>query len=134
MRVTILHVERDTEHAADLVTHLAGLRRKLGFQVESHLVAPEQTVAVPQGMVLVLFSAQMVAWWADHGSPFVRAVDHEECRVVPVLVRACDLASTSAVKLQFLPRCGVAVSLFKDADLAWSQIVAEIRPIIKGLL
>lgn len=57
-----------------------------------------------------------------------------EAVVMPILVRPVSFEGTPFSGLQLLPRNGEPISLWKDHDEAWVQVVQDLRQIVRRLV
>ncbi len=88
-------------------------------------------------IVVLLLSSDFFSSDDCHEVEMKRAIArHDEgvARVVPVLVRACDLALAPFAGLQALPRNGVPIAQWSHPDDAWAQVAREIRTMASALL
>ena len=87
-------------------------------------------------IILLLISADFNA--SDYCSEIElsRALEREEkgeVVVIPVIIRDVSLTGAKFNKNQYLPKDGVAVTLWKDRDSAWKDVVKGIEKVIAEL-
>lgn len=136
--VFICYADEDRDLLAELVKHLALLRRD-GIIRDYHaaLVAPGEDWrrAVKEqidgaALILLLVSASFLASDDCYLIETDRAIGRQElglARVVPVILRPCDWETAVFGKLQALPQDGKPVVCWPDRDEAWLAIVRGLR-------
>lgn len=87
-------------------------------------------------IILLLISADFIA--SPYCRDFELAVamerhDTGEARVIPVILRPCDWMTSRFARLQVLPRDGKPVTLWKNRDQAFLDIVEGIRKALQEL-
>ncbi len=133
--VTVLHAPQDHSFADALRTHAAVLTNRDEIQLwfegaASPGVPRDAEIADRMGracVVLVLLSAHFIA--SDTMRIAERALSKGE-RMVPILARPCDWKSTGFGRLTPLPRSGVPIAQHSQPDVAYTQIVAELRGLV----
>jgi len=83
-------------------------------------------------IILLLVSADLIASDYCWDIEIKRALERHlagEATVIPVLLRECDWRGALFGKLQCLPRSTTPVTLYKDRDSAWTQVVKGIREV-----
>lgn len=130
-------------------THLKKLRTHLSLLEQQGWIVPWTDQAFTAGdtwepilleklrnaeLVLLLVSADFIA------SPYIQSVEmveilnrhaRGEVRVVPILVRPCDLAKSPLERLQVLPLDRKPVTKWSDADSAWMSVVEALRKLLE---
>lgn len=134
VKVVILYAAPDRDLLGELEPHLSVLechgritiwhrdRAAAGEDVE--VIARRQIEAAE--IIVPLISVSLLACHLEMN----RATEAQRtgrARIVPVLVRPCDLAAASVGGLQMLPRGGPAVSLWGVRDAAWTEVATAIR-------
>ena len=87
-------------------------------------------------IVMLLVSADFMASRYCMGIELARALERqasEAVRVVPVLVRECDLAGAPFGPLQWLPTGAKPVKRWTDRDSAWTDVVKGLRKVVDDL-
>jgi hypothetical protein len=95
-------------------------------EVDSHLLAAD--------VVLLLISADFIASEYCYGVELERAMRLNRSgttRVVPVVVRAVDLACHPLNELRALPSDGRPVTSWSNEDEAWKDVVQGIRQVVE---
>ncbi|MDC0683331.1 protein kinase domain-containing protein [Sorangium atrum] len=136
--VFISYAPADRSHLEALEAHLASLKRQ-GLVSTWHRgrIGPgarrDESIAAELSsaeVVLLLVSEAFLASDSCYERELGRALERHrsgEARVVPILVRACDLEGTPLAELQALPRDGTAVASWANPDEAWREVVQGIR-------
>ncbi|AMS39461.1 TIR protein [Aminobacter aminovorans] len=142
MRVFISYSHRDSVALDRLHVHLAALRREgrieawfdreiLAGDVLDIEISRELESA---SLFLLLVSPDFIASDYCVEREMQRALErHEagEARVVPIIVEPCDWASMTPLRrLKALPRDGVPISEWANANTAYLNIVQELRRIV----
>src|SRR5581483_1221694 len=97
-------------------------------EVDAHLQAAR--------LILLLVSPDFMASDYCYGTEMQAALQRHEAgtaRVIPILLRPCDLAHAPFAKLQVLPRNEKAVTMWANRDAAFAEIAQEIRGAINEL-
>lgn len=138
VNVFISYAPADRPHLEALEAHLATLKRQglvstwhrgrlgAGAVLDASIAAELAAADVVLLLVSNAFLASDSCYERELGSALERH-RRGEVRVVPVLVRACDLEGTVLAELQALPRDGVAVTSWANPDEAWRDVVEGIR-------
>ncbi|MFJ7007937.1 toll/interleukin-1 receptor domain-containing protein [Pseudomonas putida] len=134
----------DEELRNQLEKHLASLRyeglvdswhdRRLlaGEMVDSAIDAQIDSADV----VLLLVSASFLSSHYCYSVEMQRALARHaagECRVVPVILRACDWTHSPMGKLLAVPQDGKPITSWTNPDEAFTDVVRQIRVLIKEL-
>lgn len=142
VNVFISYAPADRSHLEALEAHLAALKRqglvstwhrgRLGAgEARDESMAAELAAA---DVVLLLVSDAFLASDSCYERELGRALERHrsgEARVVPILVRACDVEGTALAELQALPRDGRAVTSWANPDEAWNDVVRGIRAAVE---
>ncbi|WP_437769324.1 SUMF1/EgtB/PvdO family nonheme iron enzyme [Sorangium sp. So ce281] len=142
VHVFISYAPADRSHLEALEAHLASLKRqglvstwhrgRIGpGAVRDESIAAELSSAE---VVLLLVSEAFLASDSCYERELGRALERHRsgaARVVPILVRACDLEGTPLAELQALPRDGTAVTSWANPDEAWREVVQGIRAAVE---
>lgn len=142
MKVFISYSHRDTAALDRLHVHLAALRREGRIEAwfDREIFAGDAIDAVisreleSASLFLLLISPDFIASDYCVEREMQRALArHEagEARVVPIIVEPCDWASMMPLRrLKALPRDGVPISEWANANTAYLNIVQELRRIL----
>ena len=87
-------------------------------------------------IVLLLVSADFVASQYCMGIEMKRALERQaggSARVVPILIRACDLQDAPFAGLQWLPTGSKPVKEWRDRDEAWTNVAKGVRTVVASL-
>jgi len=133
---------KDEKYRAELETHLALLSRQGAVHLwHDRKIQPGQNWKDEiddninhADLVLLLVSADFVASEYCYGIEAKRALDRAaagETRVVPILVRKCDLEGIPFEKLHWLPTGSKPVKNWSDRDSAWADVAAGIRKVVR---
>ncbi|WP_437985365.1 protein kinase domain-containing protein [Sorangium sp. So ce117] len=142
VNVFISYAPADRSHLEALEAHLASLKRqglvstwhrgRIGpGAVRDESIAAELSSAE---VVVLLVSEAFLASDSCYERELGRALERHRsgaARVVPILVRACDLEGTALSELQALPRNSVAVTSWANPDEAWRDVVRGIRAAVE---
>jgi hypothetical protein len=135
---------RDSKYRDELEVHLANLRAQGLVEVwHDRLIKPGTDWALDidhnldqANVVLLLVSADFMASQYCMGIELRRALDRQKTegvRVVPILVRECDLKGAPFTNLQWLPTGSKPVKKWTDRDSAWTNVVGGIRTVVEEL-
>ncbi|WP_437898890.1 protein kinase domain-containing protein [Sorangium sp. So ce124] len=142
VHVFISYAPADRSHLEALESHLASLKRQ-GVVSTWHRgrIGPgamrDESIAAELSsaeVVLLLVSEAFLASDSCYERELGRALERHRsgaARVVPILVRACDLQGTPLAELQALPRDGAAVASRANPDEAWREVVQGIRAAVE---
>ncbi|WP_437716681.1 SUMF1/EgtB/PvdO family nonheme iron enzyme [Sorangium sp. So ce448] len=142
VNVFISYAPADRSHLEALEAHLASLKRQ-GLVSTWHRgrIGPgamrDESIAAELSsaeVVLLLVSEAFLASDSCYERELGRALERHRsgaARVVPILVRACDLEGTALSELQALPRDGGAVTSWANPDEAWREVVQGIRAAVE---
>ncbi len=87
-------------------------------------------------IVLLLVSADFMASRYCMRIEMKRALDRQNtgsARVVPILIRSCDLEGAAFAGLQWLPTGSKPVKNWSDRDEAWTNVAKGIRGVVASL-
>lgn len=87
-------------------------------------------------IVLLLVSASFLSSHYCYSVEMQRALARharEECRVVPVILRACDWTHSSMGKLLAVPQDGKPITSWTNLDEAFTDVVRQVRVLIKEM-
>ena len=87
-------------------------------------------------IVLLLVSADFIASQYCTGIEMKRALERQDngsARVVPIMIRKCDLEGAPFARLQWLPTGSKPVKNWSDRDEAWTSVVKGIRGVVASL-
>lgn len=136
------YAHKDEPYLERLHIHLSMLRRE-GFLTtwyDRQIVAgTDWTQAIDThleqaAVILLLVSPDYLASDYCYAIEMQRALQRHDAgvtRVIPLLLRPCDWSRAPFARLQCLPRGGLAITLWDNEDLAWSDVTAGIRKAIE---
>jgi len=87
-------------------------------------------------IVLLLVSADFMGSQYCAGIEMKRALERQDSgttRVVPILIRTCDLEGAPFARLQWLPTGSKPVKNWSDRDEAWTNVAKGIRTVVASL-
>jgi hypothetical protein len=136
---------KDKKFRQELETHLALLSARLAVQLfndRAILAGADWAKEIDKNLeaadlVLLLISADFMASRYCYGIEMRRALerhDSQTARVVPILVRSCDLEGAPFKHLQWLPTGSRPVKNWRDRDEAWTDVAKGIRSLIEELM
>jgi hypothetical protein len=99
-----------------------------GIQIETHLSGAD--------LVLLLISAKFLRSDFCYEKEMKRALERHatgETRVVPIIVRPCAWQESPFAFIQVLPKDGISVVEHPTHDLAWANVVRELRKLIEDI-
>ena len=135
---------KDEKYREELETHLALLARRGAIDVwHDRLIRPGQDWAHEidhnlehANLVLLLVSADFLASQYCYGIEMSRALEQAQAgttRVVPILVRKCDVQGAPFAALQWLPTGSKPVKNWTDRDSAWTDVARGIRKVVEEI-
>jgi hypothetical protein len=142
--VFFLYSHDDEALRDELAEHLSGLRRQGVIRDwhdrriepgEDRRAAIDKELDAAQ-VILLLVSAAFLASDECYEVDLKRALEREragEARLIPILLRKCDLGGASFVRSSALPSDGRAVTSWANRDEAWSDVAEGIRRVVEGL-
>ncbi|WP_437477905.1 AAA family ATPase [Sorangium sp. So ce1014] len=144
-RLFFSYSHRDEVLRDELETHLALLKREgllEGWHDRRILAGEARQGEVDKrleaaDLILLLVSADFVASDYCYDTEMRRALERHDAgdaKVIPIVLRPSDWSSGPFARLQALPSDGKAVTLWKDRDEAWTDVVEGIRGAIACLL
>jgi hypothetical protein len=136
----ISYSHRDEKALERLHTHLATLRREktiMAWYDREILAGDEIDHEISSNLreseiFLALVSPDFLASNYCYEREMARALErHAEgtLRVVPIILEPCDWKSTPLGKLKALPKDGKAISTWKNENVAYLDVVTELRRI-----
>jgi hypothetical protein len=144
IRLFISYSHEDDALRKNLETHLALLKREglldswhdrrvavgdeRARQIDKHLNKAE--------LILLLVSADFLASNDCYNDQMLRALDRHDTGqacVIPVILREADWHSAPFARLQALPKDARPVTLWRDRDEAWADVVKGIRRAVEAL-
>lgn len=87
-------------------------------------------------IILLLISSNFISSDDCYAGDFVKALERYQdgkIRVIPILLKPCTWDELAFSPFQVLPRNRVPVSLWKSRDLAFTEIVEEIKTVVQEL-
>ncbi len=142
--VFISYSHEDEEFLNELEVHLALLKREGLIRTwHDRKITPGEQWRVElddhledAGLILLLVSASFIGSDYCWEVEVTKALDRHargEVRVVPILVRSCDWETAPFADIQGLPANLEPVSLWRDRDSAWRDVVQGLRKTIAVL-
>jgi hypothetical protein len=136
---------KDAKFRAELEVFLAGLRTQgLVHLWHDRLIQPGADWAreIDENLehadvILLLVSADFIASRYCMGIELKRALERSSsaaARVIPILVRTCDLEGAPFAKLQWLPTGSKPVKTWRDRDAAWTDVAKGVRKVVSDLV
>lgn len=87
-------------------------------------------------LVLLLVSASFLSSHYCYSIEMQRALERQEkgeCKVVPVILRACDWSHSPLGKMMAVPRDGKPITSWANPDEAYTDVVQQIRALIQQM-
>ncbi len=87
-------------------------------------------------IILLLISSNFISSDDCYAGDLVKALDRyhvEKIPVIPILLKPCTWDDLAFSQFQVLPRNGIAVSMCKNRDQAFTEIVKEIKKVVQEL-
>lgn len=87
-------------------------------------------------VVLLLVSASFLSSHYCYSIEMQRALDRQalgECKVVPVILRACDWSHSPIGQLLAVPRDGKPITSWANPDEAYTDVVKQIRTLVQQI-
>jgi hypothetical protein len=136
---------KDSKYRDELEKFLANLRSQGMVNVwHDRLIKPGTDWAQEidrnldhANVILLLVSADFLASQYCMGIELRRALERhkaEGVRMVPILVRECDLEGAPFTGLQWLPTGSKPVKKWSDRDSAWTDVAKGIRKVVEDLV
>ena len=135
---------KDEKYRTELETHLALFERQGAVHVwHDRLIQPgadwvheiDDNIS-HANLVLLLVSVDFLASEYCYGIEMNRALARAaagETRVVPILVRKCDLEGVPFGHVQWLPTGAKPVKNWTDRDSAWTDVAKGVRKVVQDL-
>jgi len=138
------YVHEDEDWLRKLETHLSLLQRQGLLSLwHDRLISPGtdwaqaiDTRLERASVILLLVSADFFASDYCYGVELKRALERQEvgeALVIPILVRPVDWTNAPFAHLQVLPTNAIPITMWPDADLAFTSITTGIRQALEGL-
>lgn len=138
LKIFISYAPADDGLAMQLEEHLALLKRKQVVESWNSRKVSAGEVWLDQiraqleeaDLVVLLVSAAFLASEQNYTVEMAYALDQHRGRrvqLLPVLVRACDYMSAPFSRFKMLPADGVPIAAAQNRDVAWAEVVGEIR-------
>lgn len=86
-------------------------------------------------LILLLVSSDFLASDYCYGTEMRRALQRhaaKEAQVIPILLRSCVWQSAPFADLEMLPTGAKSITLWRDRDAAWTDVVMRIRQALDG--
>lgn len=143
-KVFCSHAHADEEFRAELEKHLALLSQQDAIHVwHDREIVPgtDWKKEIDRNLeeadiVLLLVSADFMFSKYCMGIEMKRALERQltgTARVVPILIRKCDLEGAPFAGLQWLPTGSKPVKTWSDRDEAWTDVAKGIRIVVASL-
>lgn len=143
VRVFISYAERDRDAKDELRMHLKLLDRRgeirvwdasqmeAGVSIQSRLTSEINSADI----ILLLLSADFLVADQLLDLTTIAMQRHKQglSRVIPILLRPCDYSGTPLASLQALPRDGKAITVVRDRDTVWVEVIQSLRLVIQDL-
>lgn len=145
VRIFCSYSHKDSKYRAELETFLAGLKMQGLVNIwHDRLIKPGTDWAKDinsnldhANLVLLLVSSDFIASQYCMGIELKNALarqQKEDVRIVPILIRECDLAGTPLTKLQWLPTGAKPVKKWSDRDSAWTDVAKNLRKTVEEMV
>lgn len=142
LKLFISYSEKDESYIEEFIKHLAVLQRErlVDHWHQRRIQAGEDTsteIAMrleEADIIVIAISSDFLASESFHDGQLLDSLARHQkrsARVVPLVLRPADWASTDLRHLQPLPKGGVPISKWPDRDDAWLNVVREIRQIVE---
>lgn len=138
-KIFISYSKKDIDYKDSLINHLTGLRGKIVTWNDRDILPGEEwdkNIKEELGkadIVLYLVSADSMdtGYIQQVELPMIlQRCDAGECKLVPIIVRACDWQEQGFAKYNVLPAKGKHIKSWADEDEAWLEVVQGIKKII----
>ncbi len=138
-KIFISYSKKDIDYKDSLINHLTGLRGKIVTWNDRDILPGEEwDKSIKEELrkadiVLYLVSADSMAtdYIQQVELPMIlQHCDAGECKLVPIIVRACDWEEQGFAKYNALPMKGKPIKSWADQDEAWLEVVKGIKKII----
>jgi cellulose biosynthesis protein BcsQ len=141
-RVFISYSHRDAQLLEELETHLKPLVRDGVIQVHDKMHVPDESVGrstinphlEAADIIMLLISSDYLASDYAYGAEIQHAIERDssgQAAVIPIILRPTNWSWSPLAKFQALPKDAKPVTVWKNRDEAWAQVVADIRNRIK---
>lgn len=143
-KVFLSYAHKDEKFKKDLEDHLSMLKRnniidtwsdrditagsKWEHEIQSNLNEAD--------IILCLVSSAFLASDYCYCKEFTKSLERHktgECRIIPIIVRACDWHNSPIGEIQATPKDGKPVASYTDQDSAWMDVIGEIKRVIEEL-
>jgi hypothetical protein len=87
-------------------------------------------------LILLLVSLDFIGSDYCYGKEMTRALERNnegEARVIPIIVRPCEISGTPFAKLQALPTDAKPVTIWTNRDKAWLNVLQGISQVVKEI-
>ena len=143
-RVFLSYSHEDEQYKRELDKHLAPLRnsgraetwndRKL--EAGSRLNEIIQKELNESDIIILMISSDFLDSYYCHEIEMKKAVEREsrgECKIIPVIVRACMWDETELINFLAFPRDGKPIEQYEHKDDAYLEIAKGIRDIVQSM-
>jgi TIR domain len=142
--VFISYSHQDNYWRVELEKHLSNLKRDREIadwsdrkiEAGSEWEAELQDKLESSPIILLLISSDFLASKYCYDVEMQRAIERHDAgtaKVIPIILRPCDWQYSKFSKLQVLPQDGAAVTLWKNQDSAFLDVVQGIRRSVDSL-
>ncbi len=141
LKVFISYAKEDRGYVNELSMHLTGLIRTGLIETWSDLAVlpgtePDKEIRARlkvADIIIFMISSSFIA--SDYFSDLeirkaIERYHKGEAVIVPIIVSPCDISSLPINKFQVLPKNTKPISIWEDKDLAWLDIITDIKKVI----
>jgi TIR domain len=141
VKVFISYAHKDEAIKVELTKHFSELRRKkiiVDWNDRMILPGEEWDATIKMALeeadiIFFLFSADFIASDYINNVEIGVAIERHDrklTRLIPIIVRPCDFASSPLCYIQALPKDAKPITIWEDRDQAFLNIVTEFKKII----
>lgn len=145
VKVYLSSSKEDSCYRQKLIVNLAGLKRegkiKLlnNCEISPGILWKEQILQWLEEAELVLFlvSSDFIASDFIFDVEIKRILERKQdskINIIPIIIRPCDFESLSLCSFQTLPLNKIPVSVWKNNDEAWLEVIIQIKKIIQAII
>lgn len=145
VKVYLSSSNEDSCYRQKLIVNLAGLKRegkiKLlnNCEISPGILWKEQILQWLEEAELVLFlvSSDFIASDFIFDVEIKRILERKQdgkVNIIPIIIRPCDFESLSLCSFQTLPLNKIPVSVWKNKDEAWLEIIIQIKKVVQAII
>lgn len=145
VKVYLSSSNEDSCYRQKLILNLAGLKRegkiKLlnDFEILPGVLWKEQILQRLEEAELVLFlvSSDFIASDFIFDVEIKRTLERKQdgkVNIVPIIIRPCDFESLSLSNFQTLPLNKIPVSVWKNNDEAWLEVIIQLKKVVQAII